>query len=226
MSNRLDQKGMTMRILIADDHGVIRQGLKALVDQQADMEVVGEAEDGRKVAELASRLSPDLILMDISMPNMGGADATRLILRDNPDIKIIALSAHFNKHFVTDMLRAGASGYVLKSCLFDEVLRAIQTVGAGDYYLSPKIADIVVEDYKYYVTTPNESSEVRLTARERQVIQLLAEGKSIKQIAQCLHVSPKTVDSNRREVMNKLGIFSIPELTKYAIREGLTSVEF
>jgi two-component system response regulator NreC len=215
-----------MNILIADDHGVMREGLKVLINNQPDMEVIGEAEDGQKVVQLAKQLSPDIIVMDISMPNLNGVEAARQILEENPDIRIIALSVHSDKHFVTEMLKAGASGYVLKSCLFDEVLRAIHAVGNGDYYLSPKITDVVVDDYKYYMATANKSAEVRLTHRERQVVQLLAEGKSTKQIAVALHVSPKTVDSNRREVMNKLGIFSVAELTKFAIKEGLTSAEF
>jgi len=215
-----------MNILIADDHGVVREGLKVLIDNQPGMKVVGEAEDGQKVVELAKQLSPDIIVMDIAMPNLNGVEATRLIIEENPNIRIIALSVHSDKHFVTEMLKAGASGYVLKSCLFDEVLRAIQTVGGGDYYLSPKITDVVVDDYKYYMATLNKSSEIRLTARERQVVQLLTEGKSTKQIALSLHVSPKTVDGNRREIMNKLGIFTVAELTKFAIREGLTSAEF
>jgi two-component system response regulator NreC len=215
-----------MKILIADDHGVVREGLKVLIENQPGMEVIAEAQDGLQAVELAKELAPDVVLMDIAMPNINGIEATRQILKENPDIRIIALSVHFDKHFVTEILKAGASGYVLKSCLFDEVLRAVQTVGIGDYYLSPKIADIVVDDYKYYMTTANKSAEVRLTHRERQVIQFLAEGKSTKQIALSLHVSPKTADSNRRQIMNKLGIFSIAELTKYAIREGLTSQEF
>jgi len=215
-----------MDILVADDHGVMREGLKVLIDNQPGMKVVSEAEDGRRVVELAKQLSPDMIVMDIAMPNLNGVEATRLILEENPNIRIIALSVHSDKHFVTEMLKAGASGYVLKSCLFDEVLRAIQTVAGGDYYLSPKITDVVVDDYKYYMATLNKSSEIRLTTRERQVIQLLTGGKSTIQIALSLHVSPKTVDANRREVMNKLGIFSVAELTKYAIKEGLTSVEF
>jgi DNA-binding NarL/FixJ family response regulator len=215
-----------MKILIADDHGVVRQGLKALIETEAGIEVVGEASDGQEVVQLAGQLSPDIVLMDIAMPNLNGVEATRLILEDNPHIRIIALSVHSDKHFITEMLKAGASGYILKSCLFDEVLRAIQTVAGSDYYLSPKITDVVVNDYKYYMTTVNKSAQVRLTPRERQIIQLLTEGKSSKQIALRLHLSPKTVDSNRREIMNKLGIFSLAELTKYAIREGLTSAEF
>ncbi len=215
-----------MRILIADDHGVVREGLKVLIENQPDMEVVGEAEDGLMVTQLAKELSPDIILMDISMPNLNGVEATRLILTENPDIRVIALSVHLDKHFVTQMLKAGASGYVLKSCLFDEVLRALRTVNRNEHYLSPKITDVVLDDYIHYMATYNKSADDHLTSRERQIVQMLAEGKSTKNIALSLHVSPKTADANRRQVMNKLGISSLAELTKYAIREGLTSTEF
>jgi len=215
-----------MKILIAEDHGVVRQGLKALIDGQDGMEVIGEAQDGLQVVELTDRLSPDVILMDISMPNLNGAEATRLILRDNPDVKIIALSVHFNKHFVTDMLQAGASGYVLKSCLFDEVVSALHAVNSGEHYLSSKVSEIVMDDYLERLKITGELETAKLTERERRVIQLLAEGKTTKQIGRQLHVSPKTIDANRREAMDKLGISNIAELTKFAIREGLTSVEF
>ncbi len=215
-----------MRILIADDHGVVREGLKVLIDNQPDMEVVGEAEDGLMVTQLAKELSPDIIIMDISMPNLNGVEATRLILTENPDIRVIALSVHLDKHFVTQMLKAGASGYVLKSCLFDEVLRALRTVNRGEHYLSPKITDVVLDDYIHYMATYNKTAEDHLTTRERQIVQMLAEGKSTKQIASNLHISPKTSDANRRQIMNKLGISSLAELTKYAIRKGLTSTEF
>ncbi|MBN2314033.1 MAG: response regulator transcription factor [Sedimentisphaerales bacterium] len=215
-----------MKVLIAEDHGVVRQGLRALIEEEQDIEVVGEAEDGLEVMELAEQSLPDVILMDITMPNLNGVEATRFILENHPNIRIIALSVHFDKHFVMEMLRAGASGYVLKSYLFDEVLRALKTVAAGQHYLSPKITEVVLDDYIPLISKTEKSSKEHLTARERQVVQLLAEGKSTKQIARQLHVSPKTVDSNRRQVMKKLGISSVAELTKYAIREGLTSAEF
>jgi len=215
-----------MRILIADDHGVVREGMKVLIENQPDMEVVGEAEDGLMVTQLAKELSPDIILMDISMPNLNGVEATRLILAENPDIRVIALSVHLDKHFVTQMFKAGASGYVLKSCLFDEVLRALRMVNRNERYLSSKITDVVLDDYIHYMATYNKTAEDNLTARERQMVQMLAEGKSTKQIASRLHISPKTSDANRRRIMNKLGISSVAELTKYAIREGLTLTEF
>lgn len=215
-----------MRILIADDHGIVRQGLSHLIAGQEDMEVVGEAEDGLKVTRLAEELSPDVILMDISMPNLNGVEATHLILEKNPSIKIIALSVHFDKNFVNEMLKAGASGYVLKSSLFEEVLRALRTVQAGEYYLSSRITEIVLDDYIPYISNVDESSRKHLTERERQIVQMLSEGMSTKQIALHMHISPKTADANRRQIMSKLGISSIAELTKYAIREGITSTEF
>jgi len=215
-----------MKILIADDYGIVRQGLRALIEKQADMEVVGEAKDGPTVVQLAAELLPDVIIMDISMPNLNGIEATRLILRRTPDARIIALSMYSNSRFVIEMLKAGALGYVLKSYLFDELVRAIHTVAVNEHYLSPQITNVLVEDYVKRPPTVETGALGGLTDRERQMLQLLAEGQSTKQIALRLNVSPKTADANRRQIMNKLGIFSIAELTKYAIREGLTSLEF
>ena len=215
-----------MRILIADDHGVVREGLKVLIENQPGMKVIGEADDGHKVAQLAKQHSPDIIVMDIAMPNLNGVEATRLILEENPHIRIIALSVHSDKQFVTEMLKAGASGYVLKSCLFEEVLKALRTVDAGEYYISPKITEIVPDYHIPYVVDTDKSAGDHLTERERQIVRMVSEGHSIKQIALHVHISPKTADANRRQIMNKLGIFSIAELTKYAIREGITSTEF
>ena len=215
-----------MRILIADDHGVVREGLKVLIENQADMEVVGEAEDGMVVVRLAKELLPGVVIMDISMPNLNGIDATRLILHENPDTKIIALSMYFNKAFVMEMLKAGALGYVLKSCLFDELVRAIWAVVANEHYLSSRITGILIEDYIHYPSAGKAATSERLTGRERATLQLLAEGHSVKQIALRLNISYKTADANRHRIMDKLGVSSVAELTKYAIREGLTSVEF
>jgi two-component system response regulator NreC len=215
-----------MRILIAEDHGIVRQGLSRLIDSQDDMEVVGEAEDGLMVTQLAEQLSPDVILMDISMPNLNGVDATHLILEKNPNIRIIALSVHHDIHFVNEMLKAGASGYVLKSSLFEEVLQALCAVKAGEHYLSPKITEVILDDYIPYISKIEKTAKEHLTERERRIVQMLAEGMSTKQISLQLHVSPKTADANRRRIMNKLSISNIAELTKYAIREGITSTEF
>ncbi len=215
-----------MRILIVDDHGIVREGLKSLLQNQPDMEVVGEGQDGQVAVELAEQLSPDMVIMDMSMPNLNGIEATRLILQHRPNTRVIILSMHSDRHIVKETLEAGASAYVLKSNLFDEMLRALETVAEGGRYLSPRITDVVVDDY-VSKSTENESAKTpKLTSRERQIVQLVAEGNTIKEIARILHISPKTADSNRRQIMNKLGFSSVAELTKYAIREGLTSLEF
>jgi DNA-binding NarL/FixJ family response regulator len=214
-----------LNIIIADDHGIVRQGLKRLIQEHPGMKVVGEAGDGRMAIKLAKELIPDLIIMDISMPDLNGIEAARLILKQNPAIKIIALSMHLEKRFVIEMLKAGALGYILKSCLFDEVLKAIEIVRKNDYYLSPKITDVVIEDYIREQSLPVKSLVDGLAAREREIIRFAAEGLTTKQIALRLNISPKTVDANRRQVMAKLGIDNIAQLTKYAIREGLTSSE-
>ena len=215
-----------MKILIADDHGIVREGLKTLLDKQSDMEVVGEGEDGQIVVQLAKRLLPDIVIMDMSMPNLNGIEATRLILQHSPSTRVIMLSMHSDKHIVKDALEAGVSAYVLKSYLFDEMLRALETVAEGGRYLSPRITDVVIDDYVGKATEGESAKTPKLTGRERQIVQLVAEGKTVKEIARVLHISPKTADTNRREIMNKLGISSVAELTKYAIREGLTSLEF
>jgi len=216
-----------MKILIADDHGIVREGLRALIEKQPDMEVVGEAEDGQMAVELAEELLPDVVVMDITMPNLNGIEATRQIVEEMPGVKVIALSIHSDRHFVVDMLKAGVSGYVLKTCLTDDFIRAIRTVMTADeIYLSPRIAGIVVDDYISAVPAEAASISSVLTDRERKVTQLLSEGKSTKEIALQLHVSPKTVDANRRQIMNKLNIHNVAKLTKYAIQYGLTSAEF
>ena len=215
-----------MNILIVDDHGIVREGLKSLLQNQSDMDVVGEGEDGQVAVELTDELSPDMVIMDMSMPNLNGIEATRLILQHKPDTKVVILSMHSDRHIVKETLEAGASAYVLKSNLFDEMLRALETVAKGERYLSPRITDVVIDDYVGKATGEESARMPGLTGRERQIVQLVAEGKTVKEIARILHISPKTADSNRRQIMNKLGFSSVAELTKYAIREGLTSLEF
>ena len=215
---------MPTKILLADDHTIIQQGLCALLEKQPDIEVVGAVGDGQKALELVRETRPDIVIMDISMPNLNGIDATNKITSKPGGAKVIALSMHSRRRFVTDMLKAGASGYILKECLFDELIKAIQTVLKGGIYLSPKITGVVVEDYINRLSG-FMPKEISLTGREREVLQLLSEGKSTKEIAHQLHVSGKTIESNRRNIMNKLDIHSVAELTKYAVREGLTSIE-
>jgi two-component system response regulator NreC len=216
---------MAIRIILADDHAIVRHGLSQSIQQEEDMEVVGQAENGLSTIKLVRELSPDIVIMDISMPDVNGMDATREIVRDFPNVKIIALSMHSAKKFVSEMFKAGACGYLLKDCEFDELANAIRTVMSGKSYLSPEITDVVVDGY--IKTSDEDKSSVfsTLTKRERQVLQLMAEGKTTKQIGLKLHISPKTVEAHRLRVMEKLNIDNVAQLTKYAIQEGLTSLE-
>lgn len=216
---------MSIRILLADDHKITRQGLCSLLEKQADMKIVGEAENGRTAVRKAEKLLPDVIIMDVTMPDLNGIEATRKITSKTDNVKVIALSMHSDSMFVTEMLKSGASGYLLKDCAFEELTRAIRTVAAGETYLSTVISSVVVSDYLKHLAKNNSSDlETTLTAREREVLQLLAEGSSTKQIALKLHISAKTVETHRRQMMDKLNIHNVAELTKYAIRKGLTSV--
>jgi len=212
-------------ILLVDDHQILRQGLKALLNDQPDFRVT-EADTGRSAVGKAAELSPDVVVMDLAMPGLNGIDATRQINDLNPHIKVIALSAHSDKRMITEALRAGASGYVPKDAAFEELSTAIRQVLAGKVYISPKIA-IAVRDALNESVAQGDLSQVRgrLTSREREVLQLLAEGKSTKEVAAVLHVGVKTVETHRRQMMEKLQMYSLAELTKYAIREGITSVE-
>ncbi|HOW55528.1 MAG TPA: response regulator transcription factor [Syntrophorhabdaceae bacterium] len=215
---------MKIRILLADDHKIIREGLKALIEKQADMEVAAEAQDGMTTIKLAQKIQPHIIIMDIGMPEMNGIEATRQIISENGNVKIIALSMHSDRRFVLEMLKAGASGYLLKDSAFEELVTAIHTIMSNQPYLSPKVTDIVVKEYLHSLPK-NESNVFNiLTVREREVLQLLAEGKSTKQIASTLNLSVKTVETHRQQIMDKLEIRSVAELTKYAIREGITSL--
>jgi len=210
---------------LADDHKITRQGLRSLLEKEPDMEVVAEAEEGRTAVRLVRELLPDVVVMDVSMPDLNGMEATHQIVAEHPNVKVIALSIHSDNLFVSEMLKSGASGYLLKDCAFEELARAIHVVVDGKTYLSPAVSGVVVDDYLHRLArTESPSSEV-LTDREREVLQLIAEGKSTKQVALKLHISVKTVETHRRQIMSKLDIHTIAELTKYAIRKGLTSLE-
>lgn len=210
---------------MVDDHAIIREGLRSLLEKQPDMEVVADTDEGRKAVDLVREISPDVVIMDVTMAGLNGIEATRLITSEFPEVKVIALSIHSQRRFIADMLSAGAAGYILKECLFDELVQAIQAVAVGGRYLSPRIADVVVDDYVKRLSTTIDSPLSALTGREREVLQLVAEGKSTKEIALELHVSTKTIEANRRQIMEKLNVHSIAELTKCAVREGLTTLE-
>jgi two-component system response regulator NreC len=216
---------MSIRIMIADEHKIFREGLNTLIEKEIDMKVVGEAGNGREIVDLAHDLSPDVILMDITMPELNGIEATNKITSKNPYIKVIALSFHSDRRFVLGMIEAGASGYLLKECAFEELVRAIHTVMKGKTYLSPGISDILVEEYVNKSEKDRHPVFSKLTSREREILQLIAEGKGTKEIASQLYISIKTVETHRRNIKEKLGVKSIAELTKYAIREGITSLE-
>ena len=216
---------MSIKVLLVDDHAIMREGLRLLLEKQPEMEVVADTDTGRKAFDLVRELSPDIVIMDITMPGLNGIEATRQIITEFPKVKVIALSIHSKRRYVTDMLSAGASGYILKECLFDELVQAIRAIVAGGRYLSPRITDVVINDYVKRLSTVADSPLQSLSVREREVLQLVAEGRSTKQIALELHVSTKTIEANRRQIMDKLDIHSVAELTKYAVREGLTTLE-
>jgi two-component system, NarL family, response regulator NreC len=215
---------MSIRILLADDHHIFREGLRSMFERAPDMEVVAEAQDGRQAVRLAKDLGPDVIILDIAMPELNGIEATRLIIAENPAANIIALSMHSSRKYLSEILKAGAKGYLLKDSPFDELQRAIRAIMAGETYLSPKVTGIVVQGYVNPSKQEEESVFSILSSREREVLQLLAEGYTSKEIADRLYLSAKTVDVHRKNIMDKLGVHNLAELIRMAIREGVTSV--
>lgn len=216
---------MPIRIILSDDHKIIRDGLSSLLSQEDDIDVIAQAKDGHSTVELVRKLSPDMSIMDIGMPSLNGIEATRQIINEFPKIKVIALSMHSDKKFVTEMLKAGASGYLLKNCAFEELAEAIRTVMSGKIYLSPSITNVVIDSCIKQPADNGPTVFSALTNREREILQLLAESNTTKQVARMLHISAKTVETHRSKIMHKLGFDNMVSLTKYAVREGLTSLD-
>ena len=214
-----------IRILLAEDHALVRDGLKSLLTAESDFTVVGEADNGEDAVALAHQFVPDIVLMDIGMERLNGVEATRELTRSELALKVVALSMHADVRYVSRMLLAGARGYLLKDSAFEELVNGIRAVMADKIFLSPEITEVVVSDYLQQLERqPDTSGPSKLTARQAEVLKLMVDGESNKAIAESLKVSVKTVESHRQQIMVKLGVRNTAELTKYAIREGLTSL--
>ena len=214
------------KLLLVEDHIVVRQGIKALLSDEPDIQIVGEADNGREALALVETLQPNVVLMDISMPGMNGIEATRQVRQRYPEVKVVVLSMHANEEYVFQVLRAGASGYVLKQSDSSEVLTAIRAALAGGSFLSPPISQAVINDYVQRAESRGRGDDLDLlTSREREVLQLLAEGLSNREIAEQLSISIKTVETHRGNMMNKLGVSSKTELVKYALRKGWATLD-
>ena len=206
-----------IRILLADDHALVRQGFRMILAAQPDMEIVGEAGNGREAVELAEKLKPDVIVMDVAMPDLNGIEATRRLAVSLPRTRVLGLSMHKDSVYVREILRAGARGYLLKDSVDTDLLAAVRAVAKGEGYLSPGVSDAVLSDYRRHVTDPLDL----LTSREREVLQMIAEGKTNKEIATALNLSVYTIEAHRGRVMEKLNLHSTGELVRYALRNGL-----
>jgi DNA-binding NarL/FixJ family response regulator len=215
---------LAIRILLADDHTVVRDGLRALLEKQPDMAVVAEAADGRDSVRLAEEQAPDVVVMDIAMPNMNGIEATRRILSSNPRTAVVILSMHQDESYVLRSLKAGAKGYLLKDSLRSDVIEAIRSVAQGRSFLTKKVSRILQEDYIRELEDRGlDDSYDLLTEREREILQLVAEGQTNKEVAALLDVSVTTVETHRTHILQKLGLHSVPELILYAVRKGIIS---
>lgn len=206
-----------IRILLADDHVLVRQGFKMILSAQSDMQIVGEAANGRETVEAAEKLQPDVVLMDVTMPELNGIEATRRLQTVSPRTRVLALSMHKDAVYVREILRAGARGYLLKDSADADLIAAVRSVAKGEAYLSPAVSDAVLTDYRRHVTDPLDL----LTSREREVLQMIAEGKTNKEIATSLNLSVYTVEAHRGRIMEKLNLHSTGELVRFALRSGL-----
>jgi DNA-binding NarL/FixJ family response regulator len=207
----------TIKILLADDHTIVRQGLKLILAAHGDLEVVGEAANGREAVELAAALKPDIVLMDVAMPELNGIEATRRIVQAAPRLRVLVLSMHKEAVYVREILKAGARGYILKDAIDTELVNAVRSVARGDGYISPAVSGALLNDYRQNVTDPLDL----LSSREREVLQLIAEGKTNKEIAVRLNLSVYTVDSHRGKIMEKLNLHNTGELVRFAVKSGL-----
>jgi two-component system, NarL family, response regulator NreC len=214
---------MQTKVLLVDDHSILREGLRMVLDAQPQITVVGEANDGREAIELAEQLHPDVVVMDIAMPNMNGLEATRQIKHRWPEIRVVILTMHENQHYLIQIVRAGATGAVLKSSAGTELLTAINAASHGQSYFSPSIASMMLEDYRVRLSSDDLDDPVLLTEREREVLQLVAEGKTNQEVAAALFVTIKTVQTHRAHIMHKLGFHDRTDLVKYAIRTGVVT---
>jgi two-component system response regulator NreC len=214
--------GRKIRVVLADDHRMMREGIRALLEHQKDIQVVGEAADGRDAVRLAAQLSPDVVVMDVSMPLLNGIEATRQIRRDSPDVAVLILTVHESEDYVAQLLAAGANGYIIKRAAGDELISAIHAVDQGEAFLYPSVAKVVIEDYvRRLKEGEGLGAQDVLTDREREVLQLIAEGYTNREIADLLHLSIKTVQNHRSKIMNKLDLHDRGELVKYAIQQGI-----
>lgn len=216
---------MPLRVLLVEDHTVVRCGIRALLERAKDVEVIGEAADGRQAIDMARKLKPQVVLMDVAMGELNGIDATRQITEADPDARVLMLSMHNNEQYIFEALKAGAKGYVLKSAAVKELMNGIREVAAGRNYLSPSLAPVVMDDYvRRAKGTRTQTEADKLTSREREVLQLIAEGKSSSEIGGSLSISVRTVESHRHNIMDKLEIHSVAGLTRFAIRHGLSAL--
>lgn len=215
-----------IRVVLAEDHTIVRKGLRSLLDAEADIEVVGEAGDGRQAVQQVGELHPDIVLMDITMPGLNGLEATRQIKQRYPEVQVLVLTMHATEEYIRQILRAGASGYLVKQAAVSELVLAIRAVQAGGCFLSPSISKAIVDEYSRQVdATLGEARYDRLTNREREVLQLVAEGHSSREIGETLCISVKTVEAHRASLMEKLDLHNVAEVTRYAIARGLIGVD-
>ncbi|NOT30123.1 MAG: response regulator transcription factor [Planctomycetes bacterium] len=216
---------MTLRVLLVDDHRLMREGLRKILEGTPGIQVVGEAEDGHSALVAAAASRPDVVVMDVGMKGMNGIEATQRLRKEQPTVRVVALSTHADKRYVRNMIRAGAAAYVLKESASDDLLRAVQAASRGEHYLSPRITGSLLESWSVPSGGESSSAFELLGAREREVLKLMAEGKTSKEIGARLDLAVKTIETHRRNIAQKVGLHSVAELTKYAVREGLTTLE-